>query len=69
MLRAQSSFITTLIIRDMMNPIKQWPFALLVCLATWSANGETLPNMVFLMTDDQGWLNKDREESPWANRQ
>ena len=39
----------------MMNPIKQRTLALLVCLATWSVDGEMLPNMVFLMTDDQGW--------------
>ena len=38
-----------------MNPIKQLSFAFLVCLTAWSASGETLPNMVFLMTDDQGW--------------
>ena len=38
-----------------MNPIKQLTSVLLVCLATWSADGEMLPNMVFLMTDDQGW--------------
>ncbi|HAW98006.1 MAG TPA: N-acetylgalactosamine-6-sulfatase, partial [Opitutae bacterium] len=38
-----------------MNPIKQLTLAFLVCLAAWSAHGETLPNMVFLMTDDQGW--------------
>ena len=37
-----------------MNPIKL-THTLLICLATWSAYGETLPNMVFLMTDDQGW--------------
>jgi arylsulfatase A-like enzyme len=37
-----------------MNPIKL-THTLLICLATWSADGETLPNMVFLMTDDQGW--------------
>ena len=37
-----------------MNPIKL-THTLLICLATWSAHGETLPNMVFLMTDDQGW--------------
>jgi hypothetical protein len=49
-----SSSITTLIIYDTMNPIKL-THTLLICLATWSADGETLPNMVFLMTDDQGW--------------
>ena len=49
-----SSFITILIIHDTMNPIKL-THTLLICLATWSAHGETLPNMVFLMTDDQGW--------------
>ena len=25
------------------------------CPSTWSAHGDDLPNMVFLMTDDQGW--------------
>ncbi|MFL2928160.1 MAG: sulfatase, partial [Opitutales bacterium] len=38
-----------------MNPIKQLKPVLFVCLATWSVHGESLPNMVFLMTDDQGW--------------
>ena len=38
-----------------MNPIKQLAFAFIASLSTWSAYGETLPNMVFIMTDDQGW--------------
>ena len=38
-----------------MNPIKLLTFGFLACLSTWSVYGETLPNMVFIMTDDQGW--------------